>query len=423
MRERAQAALQRAAARADAAAKISVSTFHALRACRSCAPKRGRSASSRASRSSIRRTSSRSSPSSPRRPIARARARSSGRSASGRTRWSRPADALARGRATTTSSPQRAPMRGYADALARVPGGRLRRPDRAAGRAVRSRRRRARALAGALRARADRRVPGHEPGAVPAVPPSGRDEHAVHRRRRRRPGDLRLARRDARQPRRAAARLSGPARDQARAELPVDGAHPALRERADRQQPEAVRQAAVDRARARRSAARHAGRRRGSGSGLVVRRLLAHKFEHRQQVLATTRSSIAATTRRACSRRCCARRAIPYEISGGQSMFERTEIKDIVAYLRLIANEDDDPAFVRALAAPRRGVGQATLRHLGDVAQARHDEPVRAPCSSRRSRRRCLRGSARRSTQFCALDQRPAPSRGARARRAGCSTS
>jgi ATP-dependent DNA helicase Rep len=51
-------------------------------------------------------------------------------------------------------------------------------------------------------------------------------------------------------------------------------------------------------------------------------------------------------------------------------MFERTEIKDVVAYLRLIANEDDDPAFVRALAAPKRGVGQTTLRHLGDVAQA-----------------------------------------------------
>jgi ATP-dependent DNA helicase Rep len=64
--------------------------------------------------------------------------------------------------------------------------------------------------------------------------------------------------------------------------------------------------------------------------------------------------------------------AIPYEISGGQSMFERTEIKDIVAYLRLIANEDDDPAFMRALAAPKRGVGQTTLRHLGDVAQARN---------------------------------------------------
>jgi ATP-dependent DNA helicase Rep len=53
-------------------------------------------------------------------------------------------------------------------------------------------------------------------------------------------------------------------------------------------------------------------------------------------------------------------------------MFERTEIKDIVAYLRLIANGDDDPAFVRALAAPKRGVGQTTLRQLRDVAQDSH---------------------------------------------------
>ena len=61
--------------------------------------------------------------------------------------------------------------------------------------------------------------------------------------------------------------------------------------------------------------------------------------------------------------------SIPYEISGGQSMFERTEIKDIVAYLRLIANEDDDLAFLRALAAPKRGIGATSLRHLGDVAR------------------------------------------------------
>ena len=46
-------------------------------------------------------------------------------------------------------------------------------------------------------------------------------------------------------------------------------------------------------------------------------------------------------------------------------MFERTEIKDVVAYLRLIANEDDDPAFVRALSAPKRGVGHRRGRAQG----------------------------------------------------------
>jgi ATP-dependent DNA helicase Rep len=101
----------------------------------------------------------------------------------------------------------------------------------------------------------------------------------------------------------------------------------------------------------------------------VVRRLLAHKFEHRTRFAdyailyrGNHQSRVFETALRAQS--------IPYGISGGQSMFERTEIKDIVAYLRLVANDDDDPAFVRALAAPKRGVGQATLRHLGDVAHA-----------------------------------------------------
>ncbi|HYD94786.1 MAG TPA: UvrD-helicase domain-containing protein [Noviherbaspirillum sp.] len=59
---------------------------------------------------------------------------------------------------------------------------------------------------------------------------------------------------------------------------------------------------------------------------------------------------------------------IPYTISGGQSFFDRAEIKDIVSYLRLVANGDDDPAFIRAITTPKRGVGQATLEVLGSFA-------------------------------------------------------
>ncbi|MGH8807576.1 MAG: UvrD-helicase domain-containing protein [Noviherbaspirillum sp.] len=59
---------------------------------------------------------------------------------------------------------------------------------------------------------------------------------------------------------------------------------------------------------------------------------------------------------------------IPYTISGGQSFFDRAEIKDIVSYLRLIANGDDDPAFIRAVTTPKRGVGQSTLEALGAFA-------------------------------------------------------
>lgn len=63
--------------------------------------------------------------------------------------------------------------------------------------------------------------------------------------------------------------------------------------------------------------------------------------------------------------------SIPYVLSGGQSFFDRTEIKDVLAYLRLIANPDDDPAFIRAATTPRRGIGAGTLERLGTWAAER----------------------------------------------------
>lgn len=59
---------------------------------------------------------------------------------------------------------------------------------------------------------------------------------------------------------------------------------------------------------------------------------------------------------------------IPYTISGGQSFFDKAEVRDILAYLRLVANDDDDPAFIRAITTPRRGIGQNTLQVLGQFA-------------------------------------------------------
>ncbi|MFT0532218.1 UvrD-helicase domain-containing protein [Castellaniella hirudinis] len=59
---------------------------------------------------------------------------------------------------------------------------------------------------------------------------------------------------------------------------------------------------------------------------------------------------------------------IPYTVSGGQSFFDKTEIRDILAWLRLVANEDEDPAFIRAVTTPRRGIGQNTLQALGTEA-------------------------------------------------------
>ncbi|MGE5471695.1 MAG: UvrD-helicase domain-containing protein [Bacteroidota bacterium] len=63
---------------------------------------------------------------------------------------------------------------------------------------------------------------------------------------------------------------------------------------------------------------------------------------------------------------------IPYLLSGGKSFFDKAEIKDITAYLRLLTNEDDDPAFIRAATTPKRGIGAATLQVLGTYAGERH---------------------------------------------------
>lgn len=65
------------------------------------------------------------------------------------------------------------------------------------------------------------------------------------------------------------------------------------------------------------------------------------------------------------------RQRIPYILSGGQSFFERAEIKDLMAYLRLLVNVDDDPAFIRAITTPKRGIGQKTLEVLGAYAGER----------------------------------------------------
>lgn len=60
---------------------------------------------------------------------------------------------------------------------------------------------------------------------------------------------------------------------------------------------------------------------------------------------------------------------IPYKLSGGTSFFVRTEIKDLMGYLRIIINPDDDAAFLRVINTPKRGIGSVTLEKLGLFAQ------------------------------------------------------
>ena len=63
---------------------------------------------------------------------------------------------------------------------------------------------------------------------------------------------------------------------------------------------------------------------------------------------------------------------IPYKLSGGQSFFSRAEIKDMMSYLRLIINPEDDSAFLRIINTPKRAIGPVTLEKLGLFAQDNH---------------------------------------------------
>ncbi|MGB8339779.1 MAG: UvrD-helicase domain-containing protein [Burkholderiales bacterium] len=96
----------------------------------------------------------------------------------------------------------------------------------------------------------------------------------------------------------------------------------------------------------------------------VVMDLLAHQFQHR-----TSLGDYAILYRGNHQARAFEQQLrnqkTAYEVSGGMSFFDYAEIKDLTAYLRLIANADDDPAFIRAVATPRRGVGASTLELLG----------------------------------------------------------
>ncbi|WP_127959523.1 DNA helicase Rep [Serratia microhaemolytica] len=69
---------------------------------------------------------------------------------------------------------------------------------------------------------------------------------------------------------------------------------------------------------------------------------------------------------------------IPYKISGGTSFFSRPEIKDLLAYLRVLTNPDDDSAFLRIVNTPKREIGPATLQKLGEWANLRNKSLFRA---------------------------------------------
>ena len=104
---------------------------------------------------------------------------------------------------------------------------------------------------------------------------------------------------------------------------------------------------------------------------LVVMKLISHKFEHRAKF-----SDYAILYRGNHQARAfeeqLRNQKVLYQLSGGQSFFDKAEIRDITAYLRLLANADDEPAFIRAATTPKRGIGTQTLEVLGAYAGERH---------------------------------------------------
>ncbi len=102
----------------------------------------------------------------------------------------------------------------------------------------------------------------------------------------------------------------------------------------------------------------------------VVMKLMAHKLEHRTRFADYAILYRSNHLSRPFEEQLRGQR-VPYTVSGGTSFFERAEVKDITAYLRLIANTDDDPAFIRAITTPKRGIGNTTLEKLGSYAGER----------------------------------------------------
>jgi ATP-dependent DNA helicase Rep len=102
----------------------------------------------------------------------------------------------------------------------------------------------------------------------------------------------------------------------------------------------------------------------------VVAELITHKVTHRtrdRDYAILYRSNHQARAFESALRQ----HRVPYRVSGGTSFFERTEVRDIVAYLKLLVNPDDDAAFLRVVNVPRREIGAASIEQLTALANER----------------------------------------------------
>jgi ATP-dependent DNA helicase Rep len=102
----------------------------------------------------------------------------------------------------------------------------------------------------------------------------------------------------------------------------------------------------------------------------IVQRLIAHRFE-RKTLWGAYAMLYRSNHQARLFEQMLRKEGIPYRLSGGQSFFDRSEIRDLMAWLRLLVNEDDDPAFIRAVSTPKRGIGEQSLSVLGHWASER----------------------------------------------------
>jgi DNA helicase II / ATP-dependent DNA helicase PcrA len=104
---------------------------------------------------------------------------------------------------------------------------------------------------------------------------------------------------------------------------------------------------------------------------------------------------------------------IPYRVYGGLSFYERKEIRDILAYFRMIVNPFDEEAFRRSINFPRRGIGDTTIARMFELALINETSVWSIARSDRQLPRTVQRGHLQQDKQLCRSDKsvRLAPAR------------
>ena len=176
------------------------------------------------------------------------------------------------------------------------------------------------------------------------------------------------------------------------AELPLDPDHPRRRQRGHRQQPRPPAQAAVHRRRRRRPDRALPGRGRARRGGVGRRARSCGCARPRVWPGATSPSSTGPTPRAGCSRRSWFT-GVPYRVVGGARFYDRREMKDLLAYVRVLANPDDEVSARRIVNVPKRGIGRTSVARLAAWAKVNARPLHRRLRPGRRGRPRPARRS------------------------------